>query len=189
MLVPQKLESKLLDFFSSPNFDTSFQAAMAWTDAYDSYARDAMDASNDRVVVTNRPGFQAALQFNSQSGVAPTMAQMFDTAFVAYWTGAVFAIGIPPTPAAPCPSIGGNTIFGVEITSLVVAAIPGILMNLLLPVFSGVTKASTAQQQAQQVASAFHAATTSAVTVLITGLDTTPPPAGPLPIVNTCTVF
>lgn len=187
-LSASKLESKLLDFFKKPDFEAPFQAALAWTDAYDSYARDATDASNDLVVVTNRPGFQSALQFTPQ-GSPPTMAQMFDTAFVAYWTGAVFAIGIPPTPAAPCPSIGGNTIFSVEIASLVIAAVPGVLMNLLLPIFAGVTKASTAQQQAQQVASAFHAATTSAVTVLITGLDTTPTPAGPLPITNTCTVF
>lgn len=188
MLVQRKLESSLREFFEDPDFSSSAEAASKWTEAYDSYARDAEDVSRDRVAVVNRPGFQAALQFDSAAGQAPLMAQLFDTAFVSYWTGAIFAVGIPPTPAALCPSIGGTGIFATEITSTVILAAPGVLQGLLLPIFTAVTKASTAAQQAQQIATAFHTATTTAVTVLITGISTPPPPSG-APITNTCTVF
>lgn len=191
MLSASKLENSLFDFFQDPSFQNTIEAALGWTDAYDGYARDAEDASRDRVAVVNRPGFQSILAagFNAQAGTAQTMAQFFDNAFVVYWTGGVFAFGIPPTPAAPCPSIGATPTWSVEFSSVVITVVPGVLYSLLLPIFLGVTKATTARQQAQQISTAFHSATTSAVTVLITGLDTTPTPAGPLPIQNVCTVF
>lgn len=189
MLNSGKLKNLLVDIFTEPDFKTSLDVATAWGDAYDEYARDATDASMDRVAAANKPGFVSAMASFTNQGTPPTMAQILDTAFVAYWTGGVFAVGVPPTPAAACPSIGGNTIFGVELTSTVIAAAPGVLQANLLPIFSNVTKEQSIRDQAQKIADAFHAATTSAVTVLIAGLDTTPPPAGPLPIMNTCTIF
>ena len=190
MLNPQKLQRSFLDYFEDPGpFKEPVDAAMEWTRIYDAYARDAVDASQDKVQVVNKPGFFAQLQFNASSGSPPSFASMLDKAFVAYWTGAVFAFGIPPTPAAPCPSIGGNTIFSQELTSLVIAVAPGVLMAQLLPIFSSVTEQENARSQSQKIANAFHTATTTAVTVLIAGLDTTPPPGGPQPITNTCTIF
>lgn len=185
------MENALLEFFREPNLDTTVDAALEWTDAYDRYARDAEDASRERVAVVNRPGFQSILAtgFNAQTGTANTMAQLFDNAFVAYWTGGVFTFGIPPTPAAPCPSIGATPTWSAEFSSNVIAVAPGVLRSLLLPIFLGVSESTTVREQARRIATAFHSATTSAVTVLITGLDTTPPPGGPLPITNTCTIF
>jgi len=198
-LVASTLEAELLKLFdsSNPSFSgypaTKDLACSNWGDAYDLYAGAATDVSGDAVVVKNKALFistlQAQLPSDPSTGTAVAASNAFDAAFIAYWTGASFAIGIPPTPAAVCPSVGGNTIFGVEATSLVSVVTPSVLANLLLPIFTDVSTASTAQDKAQQIASAFHTATTTAVIVLITGLDTTPPPAGPLPITNTCTIF
>lgn len=190
MLNKAKLESELVDVFTEPSYQSPIEVANAWGNAYDAYARDATDASFDRVAVVNKPGFISGMSsFSAQAGTPPSFAQLLDTAFVAYWTGAVFAVGVPPTPAAKCPSVGGNTIFSLEISSTVIVAAPGVLLSNLLPIFSNVTEGQTIRDQARKIADAFHQATTTAVTVLITGLDTTPPPAGPLPIMNQCGLF
>lgn len=176
-----KLRRELQGFFGGSGVQSASDAEERWSRAYDAYAREATDASGDKVATVNRPGFRRVLNFNPATGSAPAIAQQLDSAFVVYWTGAVFAIGKPPTPDAPCPSTG---IFVVELTSVVIAVLPGVLAALLIPIFSNRTKSSTAAQQAAQVASAFHTATTSAVTVLISGTD-----AVPAPVTNTCTIF
>lgn len=168
-------------------FPTSKAEAKAkWATAYDTYASTAVDVSLDLVATKNKPGFQSALVFG-ESNTPAQAASEFDSAFVAYWTGAIFAIGIPPTPAASCASIGGNSIFGIEVTSIVSVITPNVLNNLLLPVFTNNT-GNSALPQLQSIANAFHTATTTAVFVLITGTDTTPTPSGPLLITNTCTI-
>lgn len=157
-----------------------------WARAYDTYARTAQDVSGDAVLSTNPTGFRAALSF-AGSRSAMEIAQQFDTAFIAYWTGAVFSVGIPPPPVpAGCPNVGGNTIFATEVSSVVVSVAPGIMRAQLLsqlPVIQG-----EMEVRARAIAQAMHVATTSAVLVLITGTDTTPPPTGPLPVTNTCTI-
>lgn len=186
------LRSELLSIFQvSPDSpSSSADAERQWAAAYDKYASAATDASGDRVIRKNRSGFHSQLRFRAKTGTAATMAQNCDRAFVAYWTGAVFAVGKVPSPSAPCPSVGGNTIFGTEISSAVAAVAPGVLRSLLFPIFSQSVPGNTPSERAGAIANAFHKATTSAVTVLITGLDTTPPGSGgPLPITNTCTIF
>jgi hypothetical protein len=162
------------------------EAKSKWATAYDIYASTALDVSLDLVTTKNKPGFQSSLVFGEFN--TPAQAAMeFENAFVSYWTGAIFAVGIPPTPAASCTSIGGNGIFGLEATSVVSTIIPNVLNNLLLSVFANNTD-NSALPQLQRIADAFHTATTTAVFVLITGTDTTPTPSGPLPITNTCTL-
>lgn len=190
MLNVSKLHTELRkladpDYSGFKGFPKSIPEARAnWTQAYHAYASTAVDASNDMVATTNPAGFQSALVFTVPSEV-PQGAQYFDMAFVAYWTGGVFAIGAPPV-GAPCPSIGGTTMFSTEITSLVTTVVPNILAPLLAPIFANVDAKLAVSDRLQQIANAFHTATTTAVKVLITGLDTTPPPAGPLPITNLC---
>lgn len=188
-----KLKSDLESIFrdgENKSLDTESSAEKRWADAYHSYASQAVDVSNDMVASANSAGFRSALNFKvAKDSRSPlTIAQQLDLAFVAYWTGATFAVGAPPTPAAKCPSIGGNTIFGTEILSLVQTVIPGILLSQLSPVVIQKSKSATLGEMAQKYADAFHTATTTAVLVLITGLDTTPSPAGPLPITNICTI-
>lgn len=198
-LVVSTLESELLKLFDANNVNfsgypsTAAAACSNWGNAYDIYAKAATDVSTDPVAIANKALFvstlQAQMPADPTTGTPVAAANAFDAAFVAYWTAATFAIGVPPTPAAVCPSIGGNTIFAVEATSIVSVVTPAVLANLLLPIFSDVATTGTAQTKAQQIAAAFHTATTTAVMVLITGIDTTPPPAGPLPITNLCTIF
>lgn len=196
-LVAATLETELLKLFDSQNpaFSgypaTKDLACDNWGNAYDLYASAATDVSTDIVAIKNKALFistlKAQIPSDPTTGTAAAAANAFDAAFVAYWTGASFVVGVPPTPAAVCPSVGGNTIFGVEATSLVSVVTPSVLANLLLPIFSDVATTGTAQTKAQQIAAAFHTATTTAVTVVITGTDTTVPV--PLAVTNTCTIF
>lgn len=166
---------------------TPLEAAVAWAGAYDDYARVATDVSGDLLVTANRPGFQSALRFSPKGSTAASTAAEFQAGFVAYWTGAVFAVGIPPaTPTVPCPSIPPAPPWAVEVSSVVLSVAPG-LAGLLTPIFSN-TSNRPPSAVAAELASAFHTATTTNVLVLITGV-TTPPPPGGLPVTNTCTVF
>ena len=162
---------------------TKAAAKTAWTNAYDNYAFTATDISGDIVISKNTAGFNSSLSFDT-AGTAASSASDFDSAFISYWTGATFAVGIIPPPTGLCPNIGGTGIFGVETTSVVYAVTANVLKAKLLAVLGA--PASNAQAQIELIAQAFHEATTEAVTVLITGTDTTPTPSGPLPITNTC---
>jgi hypothetical protein len=173
------------DFVGHPA--NSIEFANNWADAYEAYAVSAADASGDPLVTANRAGFVAALQLlNSPVGVIATAAASFDSAFVAYWTGAIFAVGTPPTPSSPCASVGGNGIWAAEVSSVVALVDAGTLQASMASLLA--IPSADPQVKAAALADAFHIATTSAVHVLITGTDTTPPPAGPSPITNTCTI-
>lgn len=188
------LKQELLKLFDQDNpafvgFPvTVADAATNFGNAYQTYAATAQDASGDLVVTTNLPLFistlAGALPPDPAAGTPSVAAQAFGAAFTAYWTGGIFAIGIPPPTG-----IGGNGIFSVELTSLVTVVNSAALSTPLEVIFTvPPTEAQTADAQADSIATAFHTATTTGVTVLITGLDTTPPPpagAGPLPIINT----
>jgi hypothetical protein len=194
MLNKNKLRSAFQEIFDGAvdkSVDSTAKAEDQWADAYHSYAKDAVDVSGDKLSVSNSVGFRAALQFDAAKAAASpaVIALQFDLAFVTYWTGAVFSVGTPPSPAAKCPSIGGNTLWSVEATSVVVAALPAILLGLLTPIVADHSEGVTTAEKASRYADAFHTATTTAVLVLIAGLDLTPPPAGPLPVTNTCTIM
>lgn len=165
-------------------------AASNFASAYDVYASQATDASGESVLTVNKPGFSSALtaKLNSPEGSADLASGAFDDAFVAYWTGATFVVGIPPPPVPTppiCPNVGGTGIFSIEASSVVSAVGVGTLKSLLFPIFTTFTEDGSAR--ADDIAEALHTATTTAVTVLITGVDTTAPT--PVPITNTCTVF
>lgn len=152
-----------------------------WGNAYNTYASMATDVSGDSVIVANLPGFTGALTANlppAAVGIPAQAANAFDLAFVAYWMSATFSI-----LSLPLGGVGGNGIFGVKLTSTVIAVAPGVLGADLTNQFSIIS--ADVNERALSIATAFHTATISAVTVLITGLDTTPPPGGPLPITNT----
>lgn len=170
-------------FVGFPEDTATMQAN--WTDAFDAYALNAVDVSGDPVVTVNKAGFQAALAplFNPDS-TSTAAANAFASAWSAYWTGATFAILIPPPSG-----VGGNGIFGVEISSAVTVVVPANLSSDLKTIFDTIDTDQDPDTKAQQIADAFHAATTNDITVLISGLDTTPPPTGPLPITNTDKVY
>lgn len=179
-----KLESEILKMIDGddPGFlgwpTTIADAATNWGNAYHAYAQDAKDISDDSVLTNNLPGFIAVLQAGmAASTLAAQAAAAYEAAFVAYWTGATFEIGnLPPW------GIGGNGIFGAEISSVVASITPDVLSNLLVAEFGVLS--SNAATKANALATVFHAATTTAVIVLISGTDTTPPPGGPLPIIS-----
>lgn len=179
------------DYLGFSGFPTSrIQARQAWTSAYNTYASTAQDASNDLLVTANSLGFFGALDFTASNSKTLLSAVLdFDSAFIAYWTGAIFAIGIPPSPAAPCSNIfvpPGNGIFGLEITSIVSVVIPNILKVKLFNVMQNPDTRAVAQLE--KIADAFHEATTTAIKVLITGTDTVPSPVGPYPVTNLCEI-
>jgi hypothetical protein len=192
MLVEANLASEFLKLVdsASPSFSgfpsSKADATTNWAQAYNTYALSAQDASEDLVASVSLPGMISTLLAqlpDSATGTPDLAAAAFDSAFVQYWTGAIFAVGIPPTGLGACPNAGGTSVFSSEISSVVTAVTANVLKDLLLPIFNSINDGIVASQL---LATAFHTATTSAVIVLITGLDTTPAPAGPLPITNTC---
>lgn len=166
--------------------------------AYDLAGGASTDTSGDAVATKNPTGFETALQSlpaGDPGGTAAGAASVFGSAFSSYWTGGTFAVGMLPTGAVPCtggapacPNVGGNTIFGVEQTSAITAVVPAPLIAALTTEF-GVLDDSDADAKISAIADDLEAAVQADITVLITGLDTTPPMAGPLPITNTCCVF
>lgn len=180
------LQQSILDLLSDPaGPKTPPQARAAWADAYDSYAKAATDVSFDRLATSNRLGFQSALIFDKNSSTHVTAALEFERAFIAYWTGATFATAKPPLPTTPCPSVPPAPPWAKEISSIVIAATPGLAV-LLTPVFADNTSPDL-NTRAAQLASAFHTATLTNVLVLISG--TTVPSPSPLAVVNTCTIL
>jgi hypothetical protein len=177
------IDSTHPEFTSLPA--TAAETASRWTDAYDTYAINATDVSSDALILANKAGFESALLASlpaAEAGSAVGAAQAFENAFIAYWTAATFGVlTIPPPPNDPGSNSG---VFSQETTSIVTTIVPGVLLALLTAEFSIIDFASD-EEKAASLADAFHNATTSAVIVLITGIDTTPSPSGPLPITNT----
>jgi hypothetical protein len=169
-------------FIDHPN--TKLEGVNNWATAYDIYALDAQDLSGDVLLTANKAGFVSALLDNMPDpvyGTSIAAATAFELAFVAYWTGATFAILHNPLPTLPCPNIGGTGTFSTETTSIVSSVIPDVLKNLLLVELSEVSSDGAAK--AASLAAVFHVATISAVKVTITGAD-----AEGTPITNTCTI-
>ena len=189
MLDQGRLKSELLRFFATPGGIRSHKDAEdRWAAAYHTYASSVEDISGDQAVNLSKDRFRAPLNFMSPR-TAADFARMIDAAFVSYWTGVTFGItSIVPGLGVPCPNIGAGTmLFLSETTSLVVSVAPGVMAGALLPVL--LTRGGSFHTQADLIARTMHGVTKSAVTVLITGLDTTPIPTGPLPVTNTCTIF
>lgn len=182
-----KLAASLLDIFSSKGASGSAEAfEEQWSDAYDAYARDARDVSGDALLTASPMGFRRSLNFRACSQ-PQHIASQFEMAFQAYWTGAIFQVGIPPSPIPiGCPNVGGNTVFGVELTSVVILVTPQVVFGQMYPEFSVADRDDSIAARATRIATAMHAATTTAILVLISGLDTTVPT--PLPITNTCRI-
>lgn len=179
---------KLIDQ-DSPTFigfpATKEQACENWANAYDVYCQSAQDISNDGLATSNPTGFKNSLIANLPEGAAGSAAlgaAAFESAVVAYWTGATFNIG-----SLPPGGIGGTGVFSIEISSVVTEITPNVLYDLLLIEFSKTTFELDMDVKADTLAALFHTFTTTAVIVTISGSDTTPPPpggTGPLPVVN-----
>jgi hypothetical protein len=154
-------------------------AAHNFATAYDSYARLAVDSAGDALVTASSTGFETALAqglFQSQSpGVC---ASLFGLAFGQYWTPATFG-----TLYTPATGDGGNGIFLRKTSSKVFGVDTNSLVAALTQEFGRHDLAITDVQKADSLSAILHAAIAQ-VTVLQVGLDTTPPPSGPVPIVN-----
>lgn len=171
---------------------TPAQAAANWTDAYHTYAADAEDFSGDSPLSVLPAAFEAVLasEWASYNGSFALGAESLANAWAAYWTGGTFAIGglISGTGSGGCANVGsGNKIFGTEISSVVTVVNPSPLESALLSILTDVDV--DVDSRAEDLAGAFHSATINNITVLISGIDTTPPPMGPQPVTNTCQVF
>lgn len=169
-----------------PGDGTLAQAAGRLAAAYADYAQDAQDPSGDRLIAGNTLAMQAALApaFASSVGTPAAGAACFAAAHTAFWQAAPFAIGRLPLPGTP-GVVGGSGVFATELSSIVTAAVPGGLQAALTGLFAA--PSTKTEERARAIAQAWHASTL-AVVVTITGLDVTPPPAGPLPIVCVGTV-
>jgi hypothetical protein len=193
MLNVSVLKTNLLKIFDATHLNfvgwptTLVQGVDNIANAYNQYALAATDASTEAVAVTNIALFKTSLLGLTPGSTFADAAQAFDDAFVAYWTAGAFTFGIPPLPAAPGVTVGLTPPWTVEASSVVSLVTPNVLKGLLLPEFTILS--GDADAKATAIANAFHTATTTAVTVLISGFDSTPFPAGPLPMTNTCTIF
>jgi hypothetical protein len=189
-LLQSKLESELLKLLDPNNKDfvgyPGDVAAVAanWSAAYGAYAQSAVNAGG---AALSSPSNALQEKFKIQlisslpaadSGKASTAAQAFESAFISYWTGAIFAIN--PAPEA---GTGGTKKFSAAVSSVVSDVTPGALSTPLAEAL-GRTSSDPAER-AQTLANAFHVATTTGVVVVTTGVDTSPTPPGPQPIVNT----
>lgn len=179
------LDPNNLNFVGYPTNATDF--ANNWGNAYDTYAQDAQDVSTDPLVAAHKPLMVAKLELlNTPFGVIATAASTFDDALKAYWLGATFATLVVPTGTGACPNSGGSGLFAAEVSSVVSAWTAGILQASMASLLA--IPSDDPHVKATALANALHTATTSAVKVTITGTDTTPPPGGPHPITNTCTI-
>ena len=173
-------------FKTTGGVTTSGQAETKLARVYHAYAQGAEDVSGEHPINLSADKFEQPLRFRS-SRSARQFARQLDNAFVAYWTGVVFPIFVPPPAFPPCPNVGGSGEFSSEIVSLVTAVTPNAMYRAVLPILN--TARATADSAARKLANAMDQVTRSAVTVLIVGWDTTAPPTGPFLITNTCTVF
>jgi len=180
------LRERLMSIFSDP-VKSYAQAEVRLGHVYHEYASQAVDASGDSLLSSNPSGFRSALRFSGISKLE--FASQMDTAMQSYWTGAAFGIGsLVVGTGVPCPNVGGTGLFSSEISSLVSVVTPGVMRGALLADPLSLTR-NNSMSAAVAFARAMHLATSSAVLVLIAGLDTTPPPGGPLPVTNTCHLF
>ena len=155
--------------------------------AHDLYASDAVDYSGDAVATKNPGAFRSTLDSELwDTWTAAEAADAFRDAWIAYWTGGTFAVGALPPPTGVCANVGGDSIFSVEFTSVITIINAAPLRAALYAEFRNL--GTNGYTKAVAIANAFHAATTNNLTVRIDGLDTTPPPVGPLPIYNVCGV-
>jgi hypothetical protein len=181
------LRQSLTQLFSNPRRARFPEdAEELWAEAYHTYARSAEDVSTDVAQNLDVEKFRRELKFRDSRTVSQ-FAEQLDNAFVAYWSGTVFGLGMLPPGDPPCPNVGGSGTFSSEVVSVVVSVTRKKLLLGLLPVLVG--PAGTAQAQASRFATVLDFVTKTAVGVEIVGWDTTPPGVGPLPIINLCTVF
>jgi len=148
------------DFAASPA-----EATQRLTDAYDTYAQDAVDGSGDGPLVVNKSGFQSALNFTGTTSSAA--ATSFEAAVVAYWTGATFNISTPPPGSV------------VKVSSMIV--VPPIPNGQILTVFNDVSPGVSADTKAQQMADALHSMTITGSGIIQHLIPPTPTPPTPGP--------
>lgn len=169
--------SRATGFVGFPNSYAA--AARNFANAYDAYAKSAVDSAGDVLLTASPAGFDAALSqglFQSQS--ASVCANLFGQAFAQYWSSATFAL-----LHLPAYGSGGNGFFSVKSSSKVFGVSTAALVTALTQEFGRHDLSITDAQKAQSLSTILHAAIAD-VTVAQIGLDTTPPPTGPLPIVN-----
>lgn len=165
-------------------------AAANWATAFDNWASNAEDDSGDNPAVVFKALFQTALLSAwASSTTKEDGAQSFADAVNDYWTGGIFSVGsLVPGTGNNCANVGAGTrVFATEATSVVTSVTTAAIYVLLLGEFTQYRTSMDAKAQA--LAEAFYnPITVGGVFVTITGIDTTPPPAGPLPVTNVCGV-
>lgn len=144
-----KLKNNLINWMSNP-YTIKLDALDAFTNAYDSYAQDAVATSGGSFVSANSSGLLNTLLTLPDSGTPQIASDIFANAISLYWTGAVL------TPST------------VSIT-----LVPATLSSQLLPIFSDLNPERTYEQIAELLAIAFHTATLTVQTINPT---TTPTP-------------
>lgn len=185
MLRANVLRAQLVAALSTP-IATATEAEARWARAYHVYASEAEDVSGDALVSSDPAGFRRRLRF-AAAGSAEAWARQLDDAVVAYWTGATFGTGsLIVGLGDPCPNTGAGTLeFDSETSSEVVEVVSGVVARYLRPILR---PSVSSRDTLGRLATALHMATLEAVRVEIVGLDTTVPPAGPLPVANTCAI-
>ena len=81
-----KLKNNLIDWMSNP-YAIKLDALDAFTNAYDSYAQDAVATSGGSFVSANSSGLLNTLLTLPDSGTSQIASDIFANAISLYWTG------------------------------------------------------------------------------------------------------
>lgn len=144
-----KLKNNLIDWIENP-YSIKVDALDAFTNAYDSYAQDAVATSGGSFVSANSSGLLSTLLTLPDSGTPQIASDIFANAISLYWTGAIL------TPS-----------------TVSVTLVPATLSAQLLSIFSDLNPERTYEQIADLLSTAFHTATLTVQTINPT---TTPSP-------------
>jgi hypothetical protein len=154
-------------------------------DAFGAYAQAAQAVSEGILQTPNLPGMKSSLeQAWAASKSAEDASLGLANALAVFWLGATFQLAGAIAPGLPGTS-GGNGLFGV-ISSVAVTTFAITPMHQALLAEFGNKYAGP--QKSAAIAAVIHDQLPACVVVETLGLDTTPPPSGPLPIENRGTI-
>lgn len=147
------------------NYNSISESMSEFADQYESYALNAIDISGDNPLVVQKAAMLAILNTITENETPASAAQKFEDAVIAFWTGATFALTIPP-PGSIAPEISAN------VTS---PPTTGSIKPGLQTIFEDLDSEATVSSKANEIATELHNGTiTTQVTCI--GTAAVPPP-------------
>jgi len=157
------LQTELESWMGSTYTDIN-DAANAFANAYDTYAQDALDVSNDGPDTLNKQGIIDAFITLTTSETPTSASVTFEDAIIAYWNGGTFELLTPPAGTIT-PEISAN-VTGNIATSAISTDLKTVFENT----------SDSAATKASQIADILDTATKTVIVTCV-GTNAAPPPA------------